>query len=72
MDVVLTGSWSRKSAGEARRYADVHRGRCGRHRPHPHAMGPAPDAAYVHVCTNETIDGLEFHELPVVPNGVPW
>ena len=72
VDVVLTGSWSRKSAGEARRYADVHiaadDGDTGRI---PTQWDLRPDAAYVHVCTNETIDGLEFHELPVVPNGVP-
>ncbi len=69
VDVVVTGSWSRKSAAEARRYADVQVA----------AEGFVPvgqwrlrdDAAYVHVCTNETIDGIEFHELPQLPHGVP-
>lgn len=69
VDVIVTGSWSRKSAAEARRYADVQIA----------AEGFKPveqwqlrdDAAYVHVCTNETIDGIEFHELPRLTHGVP-
>jgi len=64
VDVAVTGSWSRKSAAEARRYADVQIAAEG--------FLPVsqwrlrPDADYVHVCTNETIDGIEFHELPRV------
>ncbi len=62
VDVAVTGSWSKKSAAEARRYADVQIA----------TDGYAPvsewrlraDADYVHVCTNETIDGVEFHDLP--------
>lgn len=62
VDVVVSGSWSRKSAAEARRYADVQIA----------ADGFVPvgewklraDADYVHICSNETIDGIEFHELP--------
>ncbi len=71
VDAVLTGTWSRKSADEARRYAQVHIAADS-----ADAQGqyldliPAsdwklsPDAAYVHVCTNETIDGLELQQLP--------
>ncbi|MFT7723794.1 MAG: 3-phosphoserine/phosphohydroxythreonine transaminase [Roseateles sp.] len=69
VDVAVTGAWSRKSAAEARRYADVQVA----------AEGFVPvgqwrlrdDAAYVHVCSNETIDGIEFHELPQLTHGVP-
>lgn len=69
VDVVVTGSWSKKSAAEARRYADVAiaaDGASSRYCDIP-ARGSwqlRPDAAYVHVCSNETIDGTEFHELP--------
>ncbi|MBV8502521.1 MAG: 3-phosphoserine/phosphohydroxythreonine transaminase [Paucibacter sp.] len=62
VDVAVTGSWSRKSAAEARRYADVQIA--------AEAFSPTAqwrlreDADYVHVCTNETIDGIEFQELP--------
>ncbi|WP_067063588.1 3-phosphoserine/phosphohydroxythreonine transaminase [Roseateles chitosanitabidus] len=73
VDVVVTGSWSRKSAGEAKRYADVRIAADGaslnaekRHLDIPDAASwqLRPDAAYVHVCTNETIDGIEFQSLP--------
>jgi phosphoserine aminotransferase len=31
----------------------------------------SPDAGYVHVTTNETIQGVEFPATPVAPDGVP-
>jgi len=71
VDAVVTGSWSRKSAAEARRYADVQIAAEGDGRSIPADWRLRDDAAYVHVCTNETIDGVEFHELPHVDNGVP-
>lgn len=71
VDVVVTGSWSRKSAAEARRYADVHVAAEGNGRDIPRDWQLRPDAAYLHVCTNETIDGVEFHDLPRLDNGVP-
>ena len=65
VDMVVTGSWSRKSAAEARRYADTRVVAEGEnHRTLPKEWHLRPDADYVHVCTNETIDGVEFHELP--------
>ncbi|WP_343630270.1 3-phosphoserine/phosphohydroxythreonine transaminase [Roseateles sp.] len=73
VDVVVTGSWSKKSAGEARRYADVRIAADSatlnadqRHLDIPDASTwqLRKDAAYVHVCTNETIDGIEFQTLP--------
>lgn len=30
-----------------------------------------PQAAYAHICTNETIHGVELFELPELPAGVP-
>lgn len=71
VDVVVTGAWSRKSAGEARRYADVKIAADGANAAGRHESIPAAaswqlraDASYVHVCSNETIDGLEFQQLP--------
>ncbi len=73
VDVVVTGSWSKKSAGEARRYADVRIAADaasvdagGRYVdiPDPSTWQLRRDAAYVHVCSNETIDGIEFQSLP--------
>lgn len=67
VDVVVSGSWSKKSAVEARRYADVQiaaDGAASRYTQLPTDWQLRPDAAYVHVCSNETIDGVEFHTLP--------
>jgi len=68
-DFVVTGSWSAKSQKEARKYCDVQIAATNEGSQHTSIPAPASwqlrrDASYVHVCTNETIDGLEFHELP--------
>jgi phosphoserine aminotransferase len=69
VDVVVTGSWSQKSAREARKYADV--AVIASNEDNVHTTLPRPaiwklraDAQYVHICSNETIHGVEFHELP--------
>jgi phosphoserine aminotransferase len=69
VDVVVTGSWSKKSLAEARRYADAaaaasNEGESPRGIPAPASWKLRRGAAYVHACTNETIDGIEFHALP--------
>lgn len=68
-DYVVTGSWSIKSQKEARKYCDV--SVIASNEADGHTTVPAPaswklsdQAAYVHICSNETINGLEFHELP--------
>ena len=68
-DFVVTGSWSEKSAKEARRYCAVHE--AANTRPDGYTtLVPAASwqlsgqAAYVHICSNETINGVEYHELP--------
>lgn len=68
-DFVLTGSWSRKSAKEAARYCTVHVAADNAESavtaiPAAAQWQLSDDAAYVHLCTNETIDGIEFHQLP--------
>lgn len=69
VDVGVSGSWSAKSAGEASKYAAVHR--VFDTTPDGHlSLPPAAswalreDADYLHLCSNETIDGVEFQELP--------
>jgi phosphoserine aminotransferase len=69
VDVVVTGSWSLKSSREAKRYADVQvaaSNEADRHAslPPPAAWQLRRDASYVHICSNETIDGVEFQSLP--------
>jgi phosphoserine aminotransferase len=68
-DFVITGSWSIKSQKEAQRYctARIAASNAGDHHtrlPDPATWQLGNDASYVHVCTNETINGVEFHELP--------
>jgi phosphoserine aminotransferase len=69
VDFVVTGSWSQKSLKEAGKYCSVRLAASNASTGHaslpdPSAWQLSADAAYVHVCTNETIDGVEFHTLP--------
>jgi phosphoserine aminotransferase len=76
IDFVHTGSWSGKSIKEAARYAKVNVAASSQ--AEGFASVPPQDnwrltdgAAYLHVCTNETIDGVEYNFVPEVPDGVP-
>ena len=69
VDFVITGSWSLKSLKEARRYAPAQVVASNEADGHTHLPDPATwqihqDASYVHLCSNETINGIEAHELP--------
>jgi len=69
VDVVVTGSWSEKSYKEASKYCTSHLAASGADI-HFTAIPAAAqwqlsaNAQYVHICTNETIHGVEFHTLP--------
>ena len=68
-DFVLTGSWSEKSCKEAQKYCTAKVAASAKAEGFhtiPAASGweLSPDASYVHICTNETIHGVEFHALP--------
>ena len=68
-DFVVTGSWSDKSQKEARKYCDVQiaattESSAFTSLPPLTSWQLRRDASYVHVCTNETIHGVEFQELP--------
>jgi phosphoserine aminotransferase len=69
---VITGAWSLKSQQEALRYGEARvvasNAAAGAAN---HTTLPAPatwqlgtGASYLHVCSNETIHGVEMHELP--------
>lgn len=69
VDFIITGSWSQKSLKEAQRYARAQV--AASNEADGHTTLPAPSswqlnagASYVHLCTNETINGIEVHELP--------
>ena len=68
-DYVNTGEWSKKSIKEARKYTTVNIAATAEDRQFSYVPAQStwkldPDAAYVHVCTNETIGGVEYHWTP--------
>lgn len=69
VDFVLTGSWSHKSWQEAAKYSQPHIAASAQesgfhHIPDPATWQLSAGARYVHICSNETIHGVEFHSLP--------
>jgi phosphoserine aminotransferase len=69
VDYVVTGSWSKKAVSEAKKYcAKVNVAATGDNKsiPAPSSWTLSPDAAYVHYCDNETIQGVEFKGAPDV------
>ncbi|SFO54773.1 phosphoserine aminotransferase apoenzyme [Variovorax sp. PDC80] len=69
VDFVITGSWSIKSHKEAQRYCSARVAASNADDQHTRLPDPASwqlsgNASYVHLCSNETINGIEFHELP--------
>jgi phosphoserine aminotransferase len=68
-DYVLTGHWSEKAAKEAGAVCAVRIAASAadggyRDVPAPASWQLDPDAAYLHLCPNETIHGVEMHQLP--------
>jgi len=72
-DYVNTGEWSKKAIKEARQYCAARVAASSEDRAFTYVPERAgweldPNAAYVHVCTNETIGGVEFHFTPDTGN----
>ena len=68
-DYINTGEWSKKSIKEAKTYGKVNvaaSGEAGKFTaiPKQAEWKLDPDAAYVHICSNETIGGVEYHWTP--------
>jgi len=71
IDFIDTGEWSKKSIKEAKKYAKVNVAASAADSGYTTIPPRAgwkldPDAAYVHVCSNETIGGVEYHFTPDV------
>ncbi|SNS37781.1 phosphoserine aminotransferase apoenzyme [Noviherbaspirillum humi] len=71
VDFILTGSWSGKSFKEAKKYCNANLAATAEDSkftaiPARDSWRLSKDAAYVHICTNETIDGIEFQDAPDV------
>ncbi|HLO63380.1 MAG TPA: 3-phosphoserine/phosphohydroxythreonine transaminase [Azonexus sp.] len=75
-DYIVTGSWSKKAFKEAQRVGNV---RCAAttessgftRLPVAEEIRLDPFAAYLHVCTNETIHGVEIPAQRIADTGVP-
>lgn len=75
-DYIVTGSWSKKAFKEAQRIGNV---RCAASTeaggftrlPTPAEIQLDPFAAYLHLCTNETIHGVEIPAKQIAETGVP-
>jgi phosphoserine aminotransferase len=70
-DYIDTGEWSRKSIKEAQKYCTVNVAASSKASgyteiPARDTWQLSPDAAYVHICSNETIGGVEYHFTPEV------
>ncbi len=68
-DYVNTGEWSKKSIKEAKKYCAVNVVASAEDRnftyiPPQQDWKLSKDAAYVHICANETIGGVEYHWVP--------
>jgi phosphoserine aminotransferase len=73
-DYVVTGEWSKKAVKEAKKYCDVAIAATSEDKGFtyaPKSFSLRENTAYVHYCSNETIGGVEYHEVPKVPSGVP-
>ena len=75
-DFVLTGAWSAKSIAEASRYGRANVVASSESSGFDHIPDEAswqldPNAAYLQICGNETIGGLQFHREPYSLPGVP-
>ena len=70
-DYINTGEWSKKSIKEAKKYAKVNVAASSEATnfdriPKRETWQLDPNAAYVHICSNETIGGVEYHFTPDV------
>jgi len=70
-DYVVTGAWGEKALAEAGKFAHARASWSGKSSgyvrpPSAHEPEYAPNAAYMHYTSNETIQGVEFFEPPAV------
>jgi phosphoserine aminotransferase len=69
VDYVITGSWGKKAAGEARKFCNVNVAADASDKnftyiPDEAGWNRSDHAAYLHITPNETIAGVEFHFVP--------
>lgn len=70
-DYLHTGAWSEKAIKEAQKFCDVNvvataKGSNFAHVPARSEWQLSADAAYLHICSNETIGGVQINDFPEV------
>jgi phosphoserine aminotransferase len=70
-DYLITGAWGEKALDEAAALGKAHvaasnKAEDYRRVPRPDEIRLSPDPAYVHVTSNETIQGVQWHDFPDV------
>ena len=70
-DYIYTGQWAKKAIAEAKKFCDVNIAASSEDRnftyvPKCETWKLDPSAAYVHITSNETIGGIEYHQAPDV------
>jgi phosphoserine aminotransferase len=70
-DYLITGSWGEKAQEEAKVLGQAHvaattKGDAYRRVPAADEIGLSPASAYVHLTSNETIQGVQWHDFPDV------
>jgi phosphoserine aminotransferase len=68
-DLVLSGTWAKKACADAKKVGKVNLVYDGEHDnfaslPDPGALKLDPQAAYLHMTSNETIGGIQWHAWP--------
>ncbi len=75
-DYIVSGSWSKAAAAEAKNFGNINVIDISKNDGDTKTILPlnqwplSKDAAYVHYCPNETVDGIEIFDIPET-NGVP-
>ena len=72
-DYIYTGQWSKKAIAEAGKFCKVNVAASSEDKnfsyvPKRESWNLDPAAAYVHITSNETIGGIEYHQTPEVGN----
>jgi phosphoserine aminotransferase len=73
-DFIVAGTWSQKAVAEARRFGNAHVAATSEasnfdHVPTEASWSESP--AYIHITSNETIHGVQWHDRIALPAGVP-
>lgn len=72
-DYIVGGTWAKRAAAEAAKYTTVRIAAesDGAGLPPRDEWDLDPSASYRYICSNETVNGLEYRSLPTFDDGVP-